>query len=272
MKIFDFNIHLPHQIKSDADDTIFNEVAISAKQLTTVLSQNIGKIKDISSHVNIMIFNTAIFDDPEISHFTKIFQSDFPDSCLTLLADFTTPNPLEYLQKAKSAGVRLIKFHSYVQKISEHDFDDVVKMALMAQYLKMPVCIDASFGTTGMYTYDNLKLAAAVADKIPKVPVIILHSGGARVIEAMLIADEKKNVFLETSFSIDYYQGSSIENDFAFAYRKIGSHKVLFGSDFPYVDNETSKNNTIRYLDNNKFTEVEIEKILFYNAMSLLNE
>jgi len=272
MKIFDFNIHLPHQVQNATNDTISNEVTITAGQLSEVFGQLTGKIKAGSTHANIMIFNSMIFESPAILNFTKAFQTEFPGSCLTLLADFRQAHPEDYLQKAKLLGVKFIKFHSYVQKIKDCDFETALKMAVIAQNFNMPICIDASFGTTGMYTYDNLKLAAAIAERIENVPVVILHSGGARVFEAMLIAHEKKNVFLETSFSINYYQGSSIENDFAFAYKKIGCQKVLFGSDFPYVDNETAKNNTIKYLEKNKFTAEEIEKILYHNAMSILNE
>jgi predicted TIM-barrel fold metal-dependent hydrolase len=121
-----------------------------------------------------------------------------------------------------------------------------------------------------MYKYDNLKLVCAVADQVNNTPILVLHSGGNRVLEAMLIAAEKQNVFLETSFSLSYYKGSSVENDIAFAYKKIGVERVLYGSDFPYVSIQESINVHHQFLEKHSFSTNDIEKIMFKNAQSLV--
>ena len=100
--------------------------------------------------------------------------------------------------------------NSYLQKITIKDYDLVIKAFKYASKLGLLLCIDGSYGTSKMFKYDNLKLACAVADKIPLSKIIIIHSGGFRLIQALLLALDKKNVSLDTSFSLPYYKNSSI--------------------------------------------------------------
>ena len=132
------------------------------------------------------------------------------------------------------------------------------------------ICIDTSYGTSKMYAHDNLKLACHIADHITKVPIVLLHIGGARVFEAMLLAHEKQNVMLESSFSLGYYEGSSIWQDAAFAFRKIGLERVMYGSDYPYVSMQESMRVHNDFYAQFGFTEAEIELMLHDNAIEML--
>ena len=141
------------------------------------------------------------------------------------------------------------------QKISEQYFDKAREVSIVASKLNMPILIDTSYGSVNMYQYDNLKLAAHILRHVKNVPVVLLHSGGARAMEAMLLAESCSNVFLDTSFSVFYYEGSSIESDLAFAYKRIGLERVLYGSDFPYVSLEDSVASTRNFLIRNEFSK-----------------
>ena len=117
-----------------------------------------------------------------------------------------------------------------------------------------------------MYRYDNLKLAAYLLDFISISPVILLHSGGSRVLEAVLLADLNKNVYLETSCSLHFYSGSKIQNEFAFAYRKIGFDRVLYASDFPYQNMEDCLKTFNDFCNENQISEkikrqIQVENI-----------
>ena len=92
-------------------------------------------------------------------------------------------------------------------------------------------------------------VAAAIANRVTRAPIILLHSGGSRCLEAMLLADATKNVFLETSFTLPYYLNSSIERDLAFAYKKLGANKILYGSDFPYISLKESEKSFFEFMD-----------------------
>jgi predicted TIM-barrel fold metal-dependent hydrolase len=40
---------------------------------------------------------------------------------------------------------------------------------------------------------------------------------------------------IETSFTLSYWLGSSVETDLAFAIEKLGADRIMFGSDAPFV-------------------------------------
>jgi predicted TIM-barrel fold metal-dependent hydrolase len=47
---------------------------------------------------------------------------------------------------------------------------------------------------------------------------------------------ENPQLYFDSSFTLSYWKGSSVEQDFAFAIKKLGGDRVLFGSDYPYSD------------------------------------
>jgi predicted TIM-barrel fold metal-dependent hydrolase len=80
---------------------------------------------------------------------------------------------------------------------------------------------------------------------------------------------DKKNVMLDTSFSLNYYLGSSIEKDYAFAYRRLGAKRVLFGSDVPYVNFENVFSEQLDFFNRFGFSSEDLENIFYKNAMRL---
>lgn len=269
MQIFDFNIHLPCSLQSSINETIGDENTLSLQDLKSCYAYHFDTFKNNIQAANFMLFNQNIFFEADLTDFIQKIKSDFRNSLITALIDFRKHDVLQYIDKAIAEGIDCIKFHSYNQNISEADFTEIVKICQYAEEKGIMICIDTSYGTSKMFVYDNLKLACSIADFITKTPIVLLHSGGKRVIEAMLLADDKKNVFLDTSFSLAYYLNSSIETDFAYVYRKIGSKRVLYGSDAPYVNMHESRKTTIAFLEKHHFSQREIEDILFHNAQNL---
>lgn len=122
-----------------------------------------------------------------------------------------------------------------------------------------------------MYKYDNLHLAVEIAEQVKEVPIVLLHSGGLRVMEAMLLALDKPNIYLEMSFSVPFYANSRVWEDFCFAYRKIGYRRVLYASDYPYVSIKESLDRANQLLDRARFSDFEREAIFYENASNLIN-
>jgi len=267
--IFDFNIHLPCNLTNNINNNISNDNSMNLKELEVCYYNYFNKFNNNINAGNFMLFNQNIFFEDDLTTFISNVKNDFKGSLFTALIDFRKDNVLDYLNKAIINGIDCIKFHSYNQKITESDFTNIIKVSQYAQERNIIICIDTSYGTSKMYEYDNLKLACHISDFITKVPIILLHTGGARVIEAMLLADEKKNIFLDTSFSILCYLDSSLEKDFAYTYKKIGSDRVVYGSDTPYIDINESLDKTIEFLDKYKFTSNEIENILYNTASNV---
>lgn len=258
--MFDCNIHLPCGIEG-LEERLCDEGGMGQRELLRCFKYHLPTLKKKIDAGNFMLFNENL-SPVDASVFTSVVRETFIDARFTVLGNIHNSVEAERLTFLKDVGIDAIKFHCYFQKINEGDFPKVLALARVAADLGMPIFIDSSYGSTGMYRYDNLRLAAFLLEHISTVPVVLLHSGGARALEAFLLADACPNVYLETSFTLPFYLGSSIEQDLAFAYKKI-SERVIYGSDFPYIDMDTSKSNFMTFAKRWGFTDFQIE--CFFN-------
>jgi predicted TIM-barrel fold metal-dependent hydrolase len=76
------------------------------------------------------------------------------------------------------------------------------------------------------FRYDEL------ARQRPKLTIILAHSGGHRVLDALAVAQTQPNVYLELSHVLAYFRETSLEKDFAFVMNRLDK-KLIYGSDFP---------------------------------------
>jgi len=268
---FDFNIHLPASGAS-AEDALQSEASMSVSIMVDALEDISERIEGEINGGNLMLFNPQLFFDHsvDLTPFTERLDALAQNSCLTTLIDFRHPQALAAVDRAHNSEVSGVKFHSYFQNIGRSDYEDVLSVALRAQHNGMFICVDTSYGTTRMYSHDNLELAAFLAEFVEDTPLILLHSGGLRALEAMLLAEARANIWLETSFSINYWRGSRVEEDLAFAYHKVGANRILYGSDHPYVDMHSARSETVKFFEEHGFRSAEVEAILFDNATRLV--
>ena len=268
----DFNVHLP-AMEVSRDQWLATEAVQTTDGFRKAYSSIHGELRSALAGANFMLFNQDLpFVDSDLGGWTASVRQDWRYCSFTQLFDFRRKSELDSgLSRLRAAGVNGVKFHSYVQEISRGDIPMAVQAAKAAAALGFFICIDASYGTSRMYEFDNLLLAAEIINTVSSVPVIILHSGGARCWDAMLLADGTPNVYLETSFSLSYYEGSSIEGDFAYIYRKVGCDRVLFASDLPYVGFSDALECANRFLDRHGFKDEERNAILGGNAARLMS-
>ena len=267
MRFFDFNIHLPCGCK-DVGSRLQDETTMSGSAFEKCFQ---GYKKDLDDNYvggNIMILNSSL-ETLEIESLVNTTKSSWATSCVTVMIDPRDVDWEKRIVEISDTGVTAIKFHCYIQQITEIDIPVCVEISKKAESLGMLVMIDASYGSLGMYQFDNLKLASAIASHVTKTPIILLHSGGARCLEAMLLADATKNIYLETSFTLPYYLGSSIEQDLAFTYKKLGEDRIIYGSDFPYINLEESRITFLNFMEKWGFTSMQTEKIAKHNAMRI---
>ena len=187
-----------------------------------------------------------------------------------MLASPLVITSIEILDSFRSSGVSAIKFHSYQQSINHSNFAPYITLARWAESLGMPVLIDASFGSLDMYRFDNLRLVSYIAAEVTNVPIIILHSGGARVIQALLLAESSSNIFLETSFTLPYFLGSSVEGDLAFAYKKLGTDRVVYASDHPYVNSTYSLQTALDFCETHGFSSEHQSHIFSHTFCAII--
>lgn len=264
MNYCDLNIHLPAYTKSSS--MLTEELNLRGEKLIDRLDTAIKEAGKNLKQANIMLFN----EDLDISDFdllTKYCVDQTTKLYFTLLCSPEKFKDIESLRNYKKAGLSAIKFHSYQQRISIDQFDSFVLLAKYAEELNMPILVDASYGSLYMYDFDNLLLISTLAKSIKSVPIVILHSGGSRVLEAMLLAESCPNIYLETSFTLPYYLNSTIELDLAFAYKTINSDKIIYASDHPYIKHSDSLHSAHLFFNKHNFSSADKENI-FYKSFS----
>jgi predicted TIM-barrel fold metal-dependent hydrolase len=269
MKIFDFNIHLPNIKHTDVNVVIHQDMNLKVDDIFMAMELHNPFIKK-SEGANFLLFNTDLFNLDTVNRFENSTQLDLKNNTLTALINFRRKDLYQYLEYVKAAGVKFLMVNSYLQKISETDFIDVYKVFKFAEENKMGICIDGSYGTSKMYQYDNLKLACYIADLITNTPIVIIHSGGLRIMESMLLAADKKNVWLDTSFSLPFYINSSLEQDYAFCYKKLDAKRIVYGSDYPYENSEEAVKIHLDFFHKYKFSSTDIEGVFYNNSKQLI--
>lgn len=270
MKIFDFNIHLPFISHPDVNVVIEQDLNLTVEGIQQGFDFHKNEIASCEGG-NFLLFNTRLFNEDVLPFFQSV-NGYLKYVKYTALIDFRYEHVYDYINCLHAAGVHAIMFNSYLQQITESDFKQILQVCEYASSKGLKICIDGSYGTSKMYTYDNMRLACFIADHIVKTPIIIVHAGGYRVIEAMLLAADKKNVWLDTSFSLPYYRHSSVEQDFAYVIKKMDYSRVVFGSDHPYIPFREALSSHLVFFDKHKFTNPQIEKIMFTNALELYSE
>jgi hypothetical protein len=270
LRPFDFNIHLPSS--SNPATWLESEQTGSVEDYKDAYRAVRNSIISTVSGANFMLFNEFNPDQGELLRgLIEEVRRDIPHALFTQLLDFRREDLTKVLSALKDAGVNAVKFHSYVQQIARPDIEDAVAAARQAEALGLFICIDASYGTVGMYDYDNLLLAVKVLNVVKTVPVVILHSGGARCLDAMLLLLDSQNAYLETSFSLSFYKGSTVESNLAFCYKKAGAGRVLYASDSPYISMDESLRVINEFFDRHEFGMDDRDGILSLNAHRLIS-
>jgi predicted TIM-barrel fold metal-dependent hydrolase len=190
---------------------------------------------------------------------------------VALAVDFRRADAEARLEQAHAAGVAALKFHPYLQRIVPGDYERAAALARAAERLGMFIMVCGSYGTRALERHDGVRLAARLADAV-RCPIVLSHGGGRQVLDAMLVAADAPQVLLETSFSLPYYEGSSIETDFAFAMRKLGASRWMYGSDAPFVAVPESLRSALGFFERHRFTPAEVEQVLHGTAAALLQE
>ena len=255
MKIFDFNIHFPSSEKNSTEYFIASELQATDYEISQRVANSNYKVEG----ANIMIFN------PNINDFSKIRKASSNKFKKHLITQLVNPN--DYEKNISSLDIDAIKFHAYHQNITSDQYDRILQICLNSNKI---IAIDTSYGSSKMYMNKPLELASLIVDQIKDKPIILLHSGGAKCMEALLLAESQDNVFLETSFTYNYYFGSSISHDLNFIYNKLGADKIIFGSDSPYCDLSTQLIQINKVLDDIGFDEYAKSKVFYKNALSLI--
>lgn len=269
MRVIDMDLNAV--LSPDVDATTL----VSLDDLEAACDQVVAQMDEHGVEKGVMVvLSPAVLDDARVGEVLQRVMSPgrLAFSCAVDFRrrpDDRVDRAVEQLECAAGLGVRFLKFHPYLQRIEEADFARCVSLTTRAQALGMSVMVCCSYGTRALGRHNGLHLAAAVSDSV-SCPVVMSHAGGRQVLDAMLVAAHAPNVYLETSFSLQYFMGSSVETDFAFAMRKLGSRRWLYGSDYPFYGMQESLDTTIEFLQRHRFSSTEIDDVMYGTAEELL--
>jgi len=188
----------------------------------------------------------------------------------TLIFDFIKQQ--EYVvTEAASGRVDGLKIHSRLLKIQDHDYADLFDAYSRVSGLNLPTVIDAFYIGGEMEFQPNLNRIAEIVKLFPDNTFIIAHSGGIKVLEYFLQLKNRPNVVFELSLSLSYLKYASVYRDFSVLLRYADRKRIIFGTDFPYVDANDQLQVFLQLAADLKMSEEDKDKILYENACGLFN-
>jgi predicted TIM-barrel fold metal-dependent hydrolase len=229
---------------------------------TAVLQDYLATIKNKFNSLSINTGLLTIFSPNLVSWSECAFHDSIK---LSVLLDFRSAGAFQVLEQYKASGIRALVFHPYLQKISQCDWPQIIKLAKYAEKMGFFFIICTAYGSKDIYACKVLPFVRSFAGSV-NAPIVLAHCGGARILEAFLIADCYSNIFLETSFSLPYWKGSSVSDDIAFCMKKLGCNRWLYGSDAPFVDMQVAIREHMIFFEKYRFSDIEIEQIMGKNS------
>lgn len=219
----------------------------------------------------VIILDTNFLKSEKKIEYLRNERKSWSNIFLCFMFDFRKSDSMNLLMLAKTIGAKAVKFHPLLQKITEKDFPKVKELAKEAEKLGFFIVIDCAYATKKISESSGIKLSAYLSD-LAACPIIMAHSGGALVSEAFNIAADSKNLYLDASFSLDFWKGSSVEKDFALAFKKLGSDRCVYGSDAPSVEIERSVKAANNFFKKYDFPEEDINNIMYSTADKILRK
>lgn len=169
-------------------------------------------------------------------------------------------------QEVKSGRIQGLKIHSRLQKLHDEDYEKLFDAYSEVSDHKLPTILDAFYFGDDLSVQPNLNRIAQMVKLFPDNTFIIAHSGGIRVLEYFLHLKNLPNVVFELSLSLSYLKYASVHRDFSVLLRFGDRNRIIFGTDFPYVDAGDQLNVFLYLAHELGIREADMDKILFANA------
>ena len=166
-------------------------------------------------------------------------------------------------------GLEGIKFHPRIEGQTPKEWlDKGIFESLEKNKLPVKICGWLQSSSVPIEELTPLKIDV-IAKAHPQLKIILSHLGGHYYWDAFFVARSNKNVFLDCSYFLKVFEGTSLENDF-FTSMHLIDQKVIFGSDFPEVNINDYKLKVLRGLSLNRKTDGK--NIFSNNFIQILNE
>jgi predicted TIM-barrel fold metal-dependent hydrolase len=248
MLLIDSHLHLDEKV----DGTALGAALELDRQLADA-----GIARGVVLHLDVQPWGIEEFSDA-ISKTSRIkaFVNLHPDQ----------PNVNKSLRHAvEKLGYIGLKLHPRLQEFTVDD-PATVRLAQAAGDAGIPVLIDAFPDGTHLMQGFEPKKYAMLAKQCPETRFIWAHMGGHYVLDFMMLAKRLPNVFFDISYSLLYYQKSSIPINMVYAMHSMKFDRIFYGSDYPDRPIGSSLHQSLEFLVEQALTESQLYKIMGGNA------
>jgi predicted TIM-barrel fold metal-dependent hydrolase len=163
------------------------------------------------------------------------------------------------------------KIHSRRQQLTKLDYPKLFEHFEEIASYKKPVVIDAFYFGDDLECQPSLTAIIQFAKKFKDNTVVIAHSGGYRVLEYLQHLRHIPNIVFELSFSLSYLKHSSVWQDYKLLIRFADRSRIIFGTDFPYIDAKDQLETFLDIATDLKIGDTDVEKMLFLNAKHIFS-
>jgi uncharacterized protein len=196
----------------------------------------------------------------------------YPDKLIGFASvnPLTNPNAVaDFERYVKEDGMRGLKLHPRHQHLSADD-PRIVPVVEKAAELGVPLAICGAQWKYAPLRDQLPNTIDALCKAVPQATIIIVHGGGFHFMDAFVVAVTNENVYLETSMTMKYFENTPFEDQYIFTLKKIGAHRVLYGSDHPEDPAAACYERTSAILTRHGFSQEERELIFGGNMQALI--
>ena len=140
----------------------------------------------------------------------------------------------EGVQHVRDLGLSGIKFHP---RLERRTLAWLEREGLLGEIedAGLPLLVCGWLQSTSVPIVELTPLALDVtAKRHPSLTFILAHMGGHRLWDAVVCARSNENVYLDCSYTLAVYEGTSLVRDFTALLSSV-DQKLMFGSDFPEI-------------------------------------
>jgi predicted TIM-barrel fold metal-dependent hydrolase len=229
MTVVDVHTHLYSEPNLDVETTL------SSRDVEAITREYVERIRGgPADHAVAIVMDPAFLDDEAATKDLLTVRDETDVFSTAFLVDPLADGAPEYVSKVADAGAVAIKIHPYIQELTPDTYLRVAETLRVAEREDLVTIVDCSYGGAEMTRANGVHLAHEIGQTLSS-PVLLAHGGGPRILDAVASADSFSNLYLDTSFSLSYWEQSSVIDDYAFGYGKLGPDRWLWGSDDPYV-------------------------------------
>lgn len=206
--------------------------------------------------------NSAVIKEAKkYSGFFRVFPSVNPRS----------RSACEELKELKDSGACGLKLHPRLHGYTLAG-KECRSLLRTAEKLKMPVMVDCFPDGRSVALGNTPDAFASLAEGLPDLKIAIGHSGGHRILDALMVAKYFKNIYLDLSYTLLYYRDSSVIKDIAYAIENMKAERIFWGSDYPDRGYEETVNLSMKEFEKMGLSGRLLKPVLTSNAEIFLGE